>query len=203
MIEFNNNLSALVEKDLLDAKNPKDISKQQVQHSDENRAFENIQLKRRKFLGLGLLGMAGLGLPFRANGFENNYVEDFVNDIVASETDLFKKHSDSFEDKMKLMQKAWDEKDFRMVRSLSDSIRNTGIQAQNEYEDPGKPLVNGSQFGTVDKLPAAWRTWAKGWKYYKVIGLEEKAGISRIAEPVEVLLGFRSLRGLLLYQKEG
>ncbi len=192
MIEFNNNLSALADRNLPDGNYPKELSQNQDQFSDESNAFANLQLKRRKFLGMGLLGMAGLGLPFRANGSNNKAVEEFVSDIVASESDLFKKHSDSFEDKMKLMQKAWDERDFRMVRSLSDSIRNTGIQAQNEYEDPGKPLLNGSQFGTVASLPAAWRTWANGWKYYKVIGLEEKTGIQRQAEPVEVLLGFRS-----------
>jgi hypothetical protein len=53
-------------------------------------------------------------------------------------------------------------------------------------------LVGSGQFGTVATLPAAWKTWANGWKYYKVIGLEEKAGIKRNAEPVEVLLAFRS-----------
>jgi metal-sulfur cluster biosynthetic enzyme len=186
MIELNNNPSAVA------INNSKDISHHPGHHFDENTAFENLQLKRRKFLGMGLLGMAGLGLPSRVHGTENKFVEEFVSNVVSSESDLFKKHSDSFEDKMKLMQKAWDEKDFRMVRSLSDSIRNTGIQAQNEYEDPGKPLLTGSQFDLVDKLPLTWRTWAKGWKYYKVIGLEEKAGIQRLAEPVEVLLGFRS-----------
>jgi len=161
------------------------------ENSGEN-TINSDAIKRRKFLGMGLLGMASLGIPFSAKGSNDRYVEEFVNQIVATETDLFKKHSDSFEDKMKLLQRAWDEKDFRMVRSLSDSIRNTGIQAQNEYEDPGKPLVNGSQFSTVATLPAVWRDWAKGWKYYKVIALEEKVGIQRQAEPVEVLLGFRS-----------
>ncbi len=149
-------------------------------------------IKRRKFLGLGLLGIAGLSLPLGAKGAADQSAEVFVKDALAAETDLFRKHSDSFEDKVKLLEKAWAEKDYRMVRSLSDSIRNTGIQAQNEYEDPGKPLVKGSEFGTVATLPAAWRTWAKGWKYYKVVGVEEEAGIQRQAEPVEVLLGFRS-----------
>lgn len=163
--------------------------KEEVPHNED---LGMSQLKRRKFLGMGLLGMAGLGLPFSVKASNNNYVEDYVNQIIATETDLFKKHSDSFEDKIKLIQRAWAEKDYRMVRSLGDSIRNTGIQAQNEYEDPGKPLLNSSQFGTVATLPASWKAWAKGWKYYKVIGIEEKAGIQRTAEPVEVLLGFRS-----------
>ena len=52
--------------------------------------------------------------------------------------------------------------------------------------------MGSGQFGTVSTLPAAWKTWANGWKYYKVIGLEEKAGIKRTAEPVEVLLAFKS-----------
>ncbi len=149
-------------------------------------------IKRRKFLGIGLLGIAGLTLPPGAKGAGENSAKAFVEQVLASETDLFKKHSDSFEDKIKLIEKAWAEKDYRMVRSLSDSIRNTGIQAQNEYEDPGQPLLNGSQFGTVASLPTALRTWAKGWKYYKVVGIEEEAGIQRKAEPVEVLLGFAS-----------
>ncbi|HQS06051.1 MAG TPA: hypothetical protein PLT16_10505, partial [Daejeonella sp.] len=149
-------------------------------------------IKRRKFLGIGLLGMAGLSLPFTSRGDGNNSVEKFVKNVIATETELYKKQSDSFETKIKLIEKAWAEKDYRMVRSLSDSLRNTGIQAQIEDEDPGKPLVGSGQFGTVSTLPAAWKAWANGWKYYKVIGLEEKAGIKRTAEPVEVLLAFKS-----------
>jgi metal-sulfur cluster biosynthetic enzyme len=149
-------------------------------------------IKRRKFLGMSLLGMAGLSLPYGARAGENNAVEDFVKGVIAEETELFKKQSDTFETKIKLIEKAWAEKDYRMVRSLSDSLRNTGIQAQIEDEDPGKPLVGSSEFGSVATLPTAWKTWANGWKYYKVIGLEEKAGIKRNAEPVEVLLAFRS-----------
>ena len=149
-------------------------------------------IKRRKFLGMSLLGMAGLSLPYGASATENNPVEDFVKKIIASETELYKKQSDTFETKIKLIEKAWAEKDYRMVRSLSDSLRNTGIQAQIEDEDPGKPLVGSAEFGSVATLPAAWKNWANGWKYYKVIGLEEKAGIKRNAEPVEVLLAFRS-----------
>ncbi len=149
-------------------------------------------IKRRKFLGMSLMGVAGLSLPFGLRATENNSVEEFVKDVITTETELYKKQSDSFETKIKLIEKAWAEKDYRMVRSLSDSLRNTGIQAQIEDEDPGKPLVGSAQFGTVATLPAAWKAWANGWKYYKVIGLEEKAGIKRNAEPVEVLLAFRS-----------
>src|SRR5690606_12777003 len=108
---------------------------------------------------------------------------------------------DSFEEKIALIQEAWAKKDFRTVRSLSDSIRNTGIQAQVEEEDPGQPLLNAEEFSEVAALPQEWKTWAKGWKYFKHIALEEKAGISRTAEPVEVLLGFPSSPVSSLYRE--
>ena len=149
-------------------------------------------IKRRKFLGMGLLGLAGLSLPFGVRASNDSSVEEFVKKVIVTETELYKKQSDSFETKIKLIEKAWAEKDYRLVRSLSDSLRNTGIQAQIEDEDPGKPLVGSAEFGSVASLPAAWKNWANGWKYYKVIGLEEKAGIKRNAEPVEVLLAFRT-----------
>ncbi|MES3018481.1 MAG: hypothetical protein V4721_11910 [Bacteroidota bacterium] len=179
---------------------PNNASREQTQTalpttgSFANESYLPVQdsIKRRRFLGLGLLGVASLSLPQTVRGRVNNSAEIFVKEVLAAETDLFRKHSDSFEDKIKLIEKAWADKDYRMVRSLSDSIRNTGIQAQNEYEDPGKPLLTGGQFGTVATLPTAWRTWAKGWKYYKVVGVQEEAGIQRAAEPMEVLLGFRA-----------
>ena len=192
MIISNINTAALLNHELSEESNEIENTANQNQLFDENMKSVNEQIKRRKFLGIGLLGMAGLSLPFGARGAENNSVEEFVKEIIATETELFKQQSDSFETKIKLIEKAWAEKDFRMVRSLSDSIRNTGIQAQIEEEDPGKPLVGSGQFGTVATLPAAWKNWANGWKYYKVIGLQEKAGIKRKAEPVEVLLAFRS-----------
>lgn len=179
--------------ELINRSNPLSVNSE-ASDTVENQNFGPVSdpIKRRKFLGLGLLGIAGLSLPLSAKAGGTDSAEVFVKEVLTSETDLFKKHSDSFEDKIKLIERAWAEKDYRMVRSLSDSIRNTGIQAQNEYEDPGKPLLNGSEFGTVSILPTAWRNWAKGWKYYKVVGIEEAAGIQRKAEPVEVLLGFQS-----------
>ena len=42
----------------------------------------------------------------------------------------------------------------------------------------------------MESLPAPWRTWAQGWKYYKALTLEETTAQERPAEPVEVLLSF-------------
>lgn len=100
--------------------------------------------------------------------------------------------SDSFEVKMKMLQTAWDKKDYRLARALTNSLRISELQAQAENEDLGKPLIGADQFATVASLPNAWKNWAIGWKYYKMLNLEEKVGILRKAEPVEVLLSFQA-----------
>lgn len=148
-------------------------------------------MKRRKFLGMGLLGVAGLTIPLSSNAAGQNALENFVNETIGSAENV-SSQSDSFEDKMKMLQKAWDKKDYRLARALTNSIRISEIQVQAEEESLGRPLIGANQFGTVSTLPAAWKSWANGWKYYKVVNLEEKVGIQRKAEPVEVLLSFQA-----------
>jgi metal-sulfur cluster biosynthetic enzyme len=148
-------------------------------------------IKRRKFLGMGLLGLAGLSLPLGTKAEGKTAIEDFVKKSV-SMTETVSSQSDSFEDKMKMLQKAWDKKDYRLARALTNSLRISELQAQADHEDLGTPLIGANQFGTVASLPAAWKNWVKGWKYYKVVNLEEKVGIQRKAEPVEVLLSFQA-----------
>ncbi|MDP3469039.1 MAG: iron-sulfur cluster assembly protein [Daejeonella sp.] len=148
-------------------------------------------MKRRKFLGMGLLGVAGLGLPLSTKAEKKTAIENFVKESV-SVAESVSSQSDSFEDKMDMLQKAWDKKDYRLARALTNSLRISEIQAQADHEDFGTPLIAANQFGTVSSLPTAWKNWAKGWMYYKVVSLEEKAGIQRKAEPVEVLLSFQA-----------
>ena len=125
-------------------------------------------IKRRKFLGMGLLGLAGLSLPLGTNADGKTAIENFVKKSV-SITESVSNQSDSFEDKMKMLQKAWDKKDYRLARALTNSLRISELQAQADHEDFGTPLIPASQFGSVSSLPAAWRDWAKGWMYYKVV----------------------------------
>jgi metal-sulfur cluster biosynthetic enzyme len=148
-------------------------------------------IKRRKFLGMGLLGLAGLSLPLGTKAEGKTAIEDFVKKSV-SMAETVSSQSDSFEDKMKMLQKAWDKKDYRLARALTNSLRISELQAQADHEDLGNPLIGANQFAAVASLPDAWKNWAKGWKYYKVVNLEEKAGIQRKAEPVEVLLSFQA-----------
>ena len=106
-----------------------------------------------------------------------------------SET-TYSERTDSFEEKLRLLEAAWRKKDFRLARSLAHSLRHTAMQAQAEEESPGQPLAAPAQFAAVESLPAPWRTWAKGWKYSRAIHLDETLGIARPPEPVEVLLSF-------------
>ena len=95
--------------------------------------------------------------------------------------------TDSFEEKLRLIESAWRKKDFRLARSLAHSLRHSAIQAQAEEENPGKPLGPTNAL-PVESLPARWRAWARGWKFFRVIHLDDTLGLERAAEPVELSL---------------
>lgn len=95
--------------------------------------------------------------------------------------------TDTFEEKVKILEAAWKRKDYRLVRALAHSIRSTATQAQAEQEISGSPLTPFRE-ETTASLPAPWRLWAKGWTHFQIIGLEETAGVQRLPEPVEVTL---------------
>ncbi len=171
-------------------------------------------IRRRKFLGLSLFGLGGLALPTfprvaRATGnmLKNTKVSKFLGGTEKTYWD----RTDRFEEKVDLLQSAWERKDYRVVRALTNSLRITCMQAQVAEEAPGTPLLASSQYGKVESLPGPWKTWARGWKYYKTLDVEatwvEK--VSNITppllgypltatptnlfvsnEPIEVLLGF-------------
>lgn len=94
--------------------------------------------------------------------------------------------TDTFEEKMAMLRAAWERKDYRLARALTHSLRNTAIQAQAENETPGPAL--GAAEGAVMNLPAPWRAWAQGWSHFRVVRLEETAGLRRLPEPVEITL---------------
>ena len=98
--------------------------------------------------------------------------------------------TDSFEEKLRLLEAAWRRKDFRLARSLTHSLRQTTQQAQAEEENPGPTLPAPAAFTAVAALPPAWRAWAKGWQFCRALHLDETLGITRPPEPIEVLLSF-------------
>ncbi len=155
-----------------------------------------LPLKRRTFLGLGLSGVAGLSLPglarLHARAAEGKSASNAGGVAQTASEATYWERTDPFEAKLKLLEAAWQRKDFRLARALAHSLRNTAIQAQAEEESPGTPLMAAARFETVDALPAPWRNWANGWKYFKTLVLDDTIGLERPAEPVEVLLSFPS-----------
>ncbi len=97
--------------------------------------------------------------------------------------------TDSFEEKLRLIEAAWRKKDFRLARSLAHSLRHTAMQAQAEEESPGQPVA-AAKVELVESLPPVWQTWARGWKYCRALHLDEPLGVERPPEPVEVVLSF-------------
>lgn len=102
-----------------------------------------------------------------------------------SETTYWER-TDSFEEKMRLLNEAWRRKDYRLARALTHSLRSTLLQAQAEGETPEAGLSLPEQ--TVSSLPAPWRQWARGWSHFRAVSLAETAGLRRLPEPVEIPL---------------
>ncbi len=98
--------------------------------------------------------------------------------------------TDSFETKMKLLQEAWEQKDYDLVRSLTHSLRDTARQTQAEEQPASQSLVETRQFQLVESLGSTAAEWAQGWKYVKEVVVAETAGEARKSEPVEVSLSF-------------
>lgn len=98
--------------------------------------------------------------------------------------------TDSFETKLKLLQEAWEKKDFDLARSLTHTIRDTVIQSQNEEQPPSASLIETNHFQPVESLGRPISEWAKGWKYVKLVSVEELIGETRRTEPVEISLSF-------------
>ncbi len=98
--------------------------------------------------------------------------------------------TDSFETKVKLLQAAWEQRDFDLARSLTHSLRDTVIQSQQEQQLPPESAADANAFYLVENLRPDLREWARGWKFFKWITLQESVGEARKSEPVEFALSF-------------
>lgn len=147
--------------------------------------------KRRKFLGLGLLGVAGISLPsskvFAFIPGSKREAEGLSALGKAAGEKTYWDRTDHFEEKLDLLESAWAKKDYRLVRSLTDSLRSSGLQAQVDQIDPGVPVSVSSQFSEVKDLPLPAQAWAKGWKYYKVIAATPSAKTRKAAQGTQLL----------------
>lgn len=96
--------------------------------------------------------------------------------------------TDSFDEKLRLMEAAWKKGDYRLVRALASSIRDTAIQQQQENEELGAAVAPAGAWQAVTALPAAWQEWARGWSHYLSVATDETVGSARPPEPVEVVV---------------
>lgn len=108
----------------------------------------------------------------------------------ANATSVAQRRSDSFETKMRLLAAAWEQRDFDLARSLTHSLRDTVVQTQHNEQPPTISLVGIDQLGTVESLAGEWKEWARGWKYFKTLTVEEMVGELRHSEPVEISMSF-------------
>lgn len=164
-----------------------------TQELDQNKQLsEPVSLKRRNFIQNTLLSIAGLSLVSDQSAAKKlNPTKNIANtplSLSRSENSYWER-TDSFEEKLNLLQKAWDRKDYRVVNSISNSIRISGIQAQANQINSINPDSPKSHFLEVSSLPESIQTWAKGWKYCKIIGLDQVARINRKVSPDAEFLG--------------
>ena len=99
---------------------------------------------------------------------------------------------DSVEDKVRLLDAAHRAGDYDVAMSLAESIKDTLGFLRQVHGDPGVPAIDRDTFGKTDDLPDAWRRWAQGWSFVKVMTLSETVGLPRDREPVDVALAFRA-----------
>jgi len=98
--------------------------------------------------------------------------------------------TDSFDEKMRLLNEAHRSGDYRLARSIADSLRQSISLEQQQQAPLGENVIPSDRDIPVRALPAAWRGWAEGWAFARMIALDEGAGLSRSAEPVEIIAAF-------------
>ncbi|MBI1354637.1 MAG: hypothetical protein GC160_09845 [Acidobacteria bacterium] len=96
--------------------------------------------------------------------------------------------TDSFDVKMQLLQEAYRAKNYRVARSIADSLRQSLTLEQQQYQPLGGPSLSAEADLPVAELPAAWRQWAQGWSWVRPVALDELVNRAREAEPIELEL---------------
>lgn len=100
--------------------------------------------------------------------------------------------TDSVDQKLRQLETAYQQRDFRLARALADSIRQTLQFEEQQSASIGTPVLGAETFIPVSALPTAWRDWARGWAYAKVLAVNETIGEARSGEPIEIVAAFRA-----------
>jgi metal-sulfur cluster biosynthetic enzyme len=94
---------------------------------------------------------------------------------------------------MRLLEAAYRRRDYRVARSLADSLRQSLTLEQQQQLPLDSAVVSAANhFVPVASLPEQWREWARGWSFAKIIALDETVNLARENEPVELAVAFRA-----------
>ena len=113
----------------------------------------------------------------------------------------YEQRTDGVDEKLELLRQAYAKGTYDIAMSLADSIKDTlrlERQVQGVVEEP---VLQASHFSKVDALAPSWRVWASGWAYYKILVLNETAGVLRQAEPVDLVVAFNADQVQDLYRE--
>ena len=102
----------------------------------------------------------------------------------------YQHRTDSIAEKLRLLRKAQRQGNYDFALALADSIKDTLTFEKQTREPAAEKPLGAPNSGKVADLPAAWAQWARGWSFYKVVALDEKAGLERRGEPVDLPLAF-------------
>lgn len=102
----------------------------------------------------------------------------------------YKHRTDSTEEQIQLLSKAYRHGKIDLAMSLSESIKDT-LTFEKMIEDPVENHVLEVEVADkVSNLPESWSKWASGWEFFKVIALEENVGLDRLQEPIDLPIAF-------------
>ncbi|MBI4583090.1 MAG: metal-sulfur cluster assembly factor [Planctomycetes bacterium] len=102
----------------------------------------------------------------------------------------YEDHTDSVEEKLRLLKAAWDSRNHDLAMSLAESLKDTLSWARQEGGDPRPPDLEARSHTRTGDLPGPWAAWAGGWAYCKPVALYEEVGMARAGEPVDLAAGF-------------
>jgi len=98
--------------------------------------------------------------------------------------------TDSFDQKMQLLQEAYRAKNYRVARSIADSLRQSMTLEQQQQQPLADEIVGADADMPVSALPSSWQAWAQGWSWVRPLALDELVNRARSAEPIELAVAF-------------
>ena len=114
--------------------------------------------------------------------------------VIAMKETTYWQRTDSFDVKMRLLQEAYRAKNYRVARSIADSLRQSLTLEQQQQAPLGERVLGAEADLPVAQLPGPWREWAAGWSWARPIAVDELVNRARSAEPVEIILSFPEVR---------